>query len=93
MIASTSGMLRHAATSAQKEFIIGTEIGLIYPLKKANPDKKFYPASTKMICQNMKKIRLEDVLSSLEHMSGEVKVPEEIRVPALKAVQRMIAIA
>jgi quinolinate synthase len=59
-------------------------------LKKANPDKIFYPASTKMLCKNMKKISLEDVLRSLESMEGEVKVPENIRQPAFKAVQRMV---
>jgi quinolinate synthase len=59
-------------------------------MRKANPDKQFYPASKKMVCKNMKKISLEDVLRSLEEMSGEVKVPEAIRLPALKAVQAMI---
>lgn len=90
VIASTSGMLRHAAQSSDKEFIVGTEQGILYPMRKASPDKKFYPASEKMICRNMKKITPKDVLNSLENMSGEVKVPEEIRIPALKAVERMI---
>ena len=90
VIASTSGMLRHVAQTENKEFIIGTEQGILHPMKKANPDKRFFPASTKMICKNMKKIGLADVLKSLEEMSGEVKVPEEIRVPALQAVQAMV---
>lgn len=90
VIRSTSGMIRYAKESKSSSFIVGTEIGLIYPLKKANPDKAFYPASTKMLCKNMKKISLEDVLRSLEFMEGEVKVPENIRQPAFKAVQRMV---
>ncbi len=45
-----------------------------------------------MICKNMKRISLEDVVKSLENMTGEVKVPEEIRIPALAAVERMLAI-
>ncbi|MCJ7539388.1 MAG: quinolinate synthase NadA [Desulfobacterales bacterium] len=90
VIRSTSGMIRYAKESKSSSFIVGTEIGLIYPLKKANPDKAFYPASTKMLCKNMKKISLEDVLRSLEFMVGEVKVPENIRQPAFKAVQRMV---
>jgi quinolinate synthase len=90
VVASTSGMLRHVAQADQKEFIIGTELGLIYPMQKANPDKVFHPASDKMTCSNMKKINVEDVLKSLETMTPEVKVPEQIRVPALKAVQAMI---
>ena len=90
VIRSTSGMIRYAKESKSSSFIVGTEIGLIYPLKKENPDKAFYPASTKMLCQNMKKISLEDVARSLEFMEGEIKVPEDIRKPAFKAVQKMI---
>jgi quinolinate synthase len=92
VIASTSGMLRHAAQAKEREFIIGTETGLLYPLRKANPAKQFYPAATKMTCKNMKKIKPADVLRGLETMTGEVKVPEAIRVPALRAVEKMIAL-
>lgn len=90
LVTSTSGMLRHAKESDKTEFIIGTEIGILYPLKKQNPGKSFYPASVKMECLDMKKITLEDVARSLEFMEGRVKVPENIRVPAMEAVQRMI---
>lgn len=90
VIRSTSGMIRYAKESKTSAFIVGTEIGLLYPLKKANPDKLFYPASSKMLCKNMKKISLEDVARSLELMEGEVKVPENVRQPAFKAVQKMI---
>ncbi len=90
VVASTSGMLRHVAQAKEEAFIIGTEIGILHPMQKAAPGKKLYPASKKMTCRNMKKIGLEDVLKSLEEMSGEVKVPEEIRIPALGAVQAMV---
>ncbi len=90
VIASTSGMLRHAAQSDAREFIVGTETGLLYPLQKANPGKRFYPASEKMLCPNMKKISLEDVLNCLENMSNQVKVQENIRLPALEAVEKMV---
>lgn len=90
VVASTSGMLRHVAQAKEDEFIIGTETGILHPMQKAAPDKKLYPASQKMICKDMKKISPDDVLKSLEEMSGVVKVPEEIRIPALKAVQAMI---
>jgi quinolinate synthase len=92
-IFSTSGMLRFARESDHLAFIVGTEVGLLYPLKKENPGKRFYPASEKMVCKNMKKITLKDVIRSLECMEGEVKVQESIRKPALKAVQRMIEIS
>ncbi len=90
---STSGMIRYAMESKSRSFIVGTEIGLLYPLKKANPDKFFYPASLNMECSDMKKITLEDIVRSLEFMEGEVKVPEDIQRPALKAVQRMIELS
>ncbi len=93
VIVSTSGMIRHAESSDANSFIVGTELGLLHPLRKANPDKQFFPASEKMICKNMKKITLEDILRSLDNMEGEVKVPEKIRKPALGAVEKMIALA
>lgn len=89
-VLSTSGMIRYARKSKSSAFIVGTEVGLLYPLKKANPDKDFYPASRTMECPDMKKITLPDVARSLEFMEGQVKVPENIQRPALIAVQRMI---
>ncbi|MCP3954783.1 MAG: quinolinate synthase NadA [Desulfobacterales bacterium] len=92
VIASTSGMINHASQATEREFIVGTEVGLLHTLKKQNPGKQFYPASEQLLCQDMKKITLENVVNCLENLSGEVKVPEGIRVPALSAVERMIAI-
>ena len=89
-VLSTSGMIRYARKSKSSAFIVGTEIGLLYSLKKASPDKDFYPVSKMMECPDMKKITLDDIIRSLEFMEGEVKVPENIRQPALKAVQMMI---
>lgn len=91
-VVSTSGMIRFAQSSPAREFIVGTEIGLLHPLRKQAPDKIFHPVSDAMLCPDMKRISLEDVVNCLEKMTGEVKVPEEIRVPALGAVERMIAI-
>lgn len=93
VILSTSGMIRHAAESNHRVFIVGTEMGMLYPIRKASPGKTFYPASEAMICQDMKRISLEDIVRSLETMRGEVRVPEEIRVPALSAVRRMIELS
>ncbi|OAG27311.1 quinolinate synthase NadA [Thermodesulfatator autotrophicus] len=92
VVRSTSGMLRYARESQAREFIVGTEVGLIYPLKKQNPDKEFYPASEKMLCKAMKIISLEDLKKSLETLSPTVKVPEDVRVKAYRAVARMLEI-
>jgi quinolinate synthase len=93
VIHSTSGMIAYAGTSSSREFIVGTEIGILHPLRKAHPDKRFYPASLKMECRDMKKITLADIVHSLETLSGRVTVPEDIRLGALAAVERMVALA
>ncbi len=59
-------MGKHARTSAVKEFIIGTELGMLYRLKKDNPEKEFYPLSGKAICQNTKKTSLDKILLALQ---------------------------
>jgi quinolinate synthase len=91
-VKSTSGMLAYAANSSKKEFIIGTETGIIHPLTKANPGKLFIPADPNMICKDMKKIGLKDILQALEGLKPEVKVQEQIRLKAKNAVERMLAI-
>ena len=91
-IQSTSGMIKFAGESDHTSFILGTETGLLYPISKAYPDKTFYPASKKMYCIDMKKINLENLAGSLENLTGEIKVPEDIRKGALGAVQKMIAL-
>lgn len=91
-ITSTSGMLRFCKESKHKEFIIGTEEGLLHRLRKDSPDKQFYVLSSEMVCPNMKRTKLESVLHALEKMEHVIKVPEEIRVPAKRALDRMLAI-
>ncbi len=91
-VTSTSGMLRFARSSSAGEFIVGTEIGLMHRLRKENPDKVFHPLRKDMICPNMKKTRLSSVLRSLMDMTHVVKVSEETRVRAKKALDRMLEI-
>jgi len=89
---STSGIIRYAAREDVSELIVGTEVGILHRLRKENPGKKFIPASENAICHDMKLITLDKVLKSLETLTPEVKVPEEIRVRAKAAVNRMLAI-
>ncbi|MBI3814855.1 MAG: quinolinate synthase NadA, partial [Nitrospinae bacterium] len=91
-ICSTSGMYKYAKESEAKEFIIGTETGILYRLRKENPQKKFYLASDDLICPNMKLTTLEDVYIAIRDMVNVVKVPEEIRIPAKKALDMMLEI-
>lgn len=91
-VLSTGGMIRFARESKTKEIIVGTEVGIIHRLNKENPNKKFYPATEKATCPNMKLITLEKILWALQDMAPQVKVPEEIRLKAKLAVDKMLAI-
>lgn len=91
-VLSTSGMLDFAKRSDNQSFIVGTEEGLVYPLQKANPNKLFYKASESMVCEDMKRTTLGDVLKAIRTMTYEVKVNEKVRLPASRAVERMLGI-
>ena len=91
-VLSTSGMCRFAGETKEKEIIVGTEVGIIYRLKKENPAKLFIPISEQLICPHMKLINLEKVLWSLDEMLPEIKVPEATRLRAKAAVDKMLAI-
>jgi quinolinate synthase len=92
VIRSTAGMLSYVRQASETEFIIGTEKGIIHTLAKENPHKRFYSPSERMLCPDMKKISLEDVLAALLDLAPVVTVPEHIRVRALQAVNRMLAV-
>jgi len=89
---STGQMLKYAAKSGVKRFIIATEIGIIHTLKKQNPEAEFFPASDRAICPNMKKITLDKIIGSLENMQYKITVPETISAKAKKALDRMVEI-
>jgi quinolinate synthase len=89
-IESTSGMLEVAKNSGAKEFIIGTEEGMLYRLKKENPDKEFYSLGSKKICTDMKKITLQKLKESLEEEKYEITLPEKIIKDSEKTLKRML---
>ncbi len=89
-VKSTSGMLEFAKNSKEKEFIIVTESGLIHTLKKQNPEKIFHGIEPEMLCENMKKTTLGNLLIALKKEENIIKVAEDIRKKAYIAVKRMI---
>ena len=91
-VLSTSGMLKYASQSTSKEFIIGTEIGLLHRLNKENPDKKFIPATKYAVCPNMKMNTLGSIIRALEKNEHVIKVPEAIRKKAKLALDRMLEV-
>lgn len=91
-VCSTSGMYLYCAKSPAKRFIIGTEAGILFKLREENPDKEFILASPALICPNMKLTSLEDLLQCLTTMQPVVSVPEEIRLKAKAALDKMLAV-
>jgi quinolinate synthase len=91
-VLSTSQMLAAAASSPAEAFIVVTEQGLLHALKKAAPGKRFYGITPTMLCPNMKLTTLEKVRDCLVSLEPRIEVPEDVRVRALSAVERMVAI-
>ncbi len=92
-VGSTAGIIRFSSLSSAKEIIVATEDGVISKLRRDNPGKTFIPASGNLICPTMKLITLEDIRDALREMKHVVRVPEEIRIPAKRALDRMLALS
>ena len=91
-ITSTSGMYTFARESEAQKIIVGTERGVLYKMRRESPGKTFIPLSENMICPNMKLTRLEDIKAALVNMEPVITVPEDIRVRAKQALDRMLAV-
>ena len=89
---STGGMCAYARNSAETEFIVGTELGILHRLQSENPGKAFHPAA-QLVCPNMKKTTLDKVRDSLLNMETRVVVHEEIAVRAKRAIDAMLAVS
>lgn len=89
-VLSTSQMLRFARDSDASTFIVATEIGILHPLRRDNPGKRFLDASEQAVCPSMKLITLEKVLRALEELQTPIEIPEEIRQRAEASLRRML---
>ena len=89
-IGSTSGIIRYAGESDCDSFIICTEEGVLFELRKQNPEKKFYMVSDKFQCPDMKKITLDKVLHVLKENSNQVEVTQELSQASARALERML---
>jgi quinolinate synthase len=87
-VLSTSGMVRHARESEAGEFLIVTECGLSDRLLLEVPGKRFYKSCK--LCHYMKMITLEGTRDSLRDLAPEVTLPEDVRVRAAAALERML---
>ncbi len=89
---STSGMFKYAQEIPQKEIIVATEIGNLYPLSKAVPNKTFIPANPDAVCAYMKQNTLRNLYESLRDMKHKITVDPELAEKARKPIERMLAI-
>ena len=90
IVLSTGGMLRAVKESDAREFIVGTEYGILHRLQKENPEKRFYPLEPRPTCGDMKLITLENILHCLETGEGEVILDPEIMERARLPIDRML---
>ena len=90
---STAGMLKFVEQSDAREFIVGTECGMIYRLAQSFPDRKFYGLEPKLICKNMKKIPLENVRDCFMGRGFEIKLSQELMETAVRPIERMLEIS
>lgn len=88
---STGQMLKYTASSDRKEFIIGTENGILHKMRRDSPEKVFYPL-TDMICRDMKKITMEKVYLSLKENRYEIQLDDIIIERARTPIERMFAL-
>jgi len=91
-VGSTGAIIKYARESKVREFLIGTEMGILHHLQLDNPEKKFYLLSPELICQDMKLIDLEKIARCLRKMQPVVQVPVAIRNRAYLALERMLAL-
>ena len=92
-VGSTSGIINFASESENKEFIIITEAGVLYELKKKNPDKCFFTIGKGQICTGMKKISLDSVINALEEKVPEINMAAQLIGDAKAPMERMLELS
>ncbi len=92
-VGSTTAMLGYAGEPWVRKLIVGTEMGIRCQLQSRYPEKIFIPASEEMRCEDMKRTTLTDILASLTEMRHVVKVPEAVRMPAKRSLDRMLELS
>lgn len=92
-VGSTSGIIAYVGKSIASEFIIGTEIGVMYELKKQNPNKKFYTLNENQICHDMKYVTLEKVRDVLKNETNQTEVDAALREESLRPLEKMLELA
>lgn len=91
-VGSTKQIIDYAASSDASKFIIGTEMGVMYKLKKDSPNKQFYLLAPGLVCPNMKKTSLNSVYEALRDMKYNIVLDEQVMEKARKPLDRMLQV-
>lgn len=92
-VCSTSGFSPYVAKSPADTFIVGTEVGIIFKLKKDHPTKRFIMPTEQLVCQTMKMTTLGWVAHALETMEHQIEIPKPIQQRAEAALKRMMEVS
>jgi len=96
-VGSTAALLRYVASDAATSFIVGTEIGILHQMHKLRPEAELIPIPADSgcncaLCPYMKLNTLEKIYLALRDLKPEITMDEELRVKALKPLERMLAL-
>ena len=92
-VGSTKQLIEYVTASDKDEFIIGTEVGVIHEMEKRNPGKKFYVASERLKCFEMKLTHLEDLYNCLKEEKNEIFIPDDVSKKAVNCVNKMLELS
>jgi quinolinate synthase len=97
-IGSTSALIKNVKDTKENQYIIVTEPGVIHQMQKANPSKEFIPLPTNTgcacnECPHMRLNTMEKIVNSLENMTHEITLDEDVRKKALRPLNKMLEIA
>lgn len=92
-VGSTSGIINYVGISKAKSFIVCTEMGILYELKKKYPDRTFYSAGQGQFCPNMKRVTLEHVYEALKEIKDPIELDQNTVERAKGALTMMHQLA
>ena len=99
-VGSTSGMINYVKENSTEKFIVATEAGILYKMQQEVPDTVLIPAPAKddntcacSECGYMKMNTVEKLYNCLLNETPEILVSEDIRLKALKPIERMLELS
>ncbi len=88
-VGSTSQLVRYVKNSQAKRFIVGTEEGTVFKMKKEAPEKEFFLPDPIPTCDQMKMITPERLIKALEEEIYEIEIDPQISEKAKISIERM----